>query len=42
MKKFWLFGLGIGIMGVQALKAQEVIELYPGKNTRVKNCSRFL
>jgi acetyl esterase/lipase len=31
MKKFWLFGLGIGIMGVQALKAQEVIELYPGK-----------
>jgi acetyl esterase/lipase len=29
--KFWLFGLGIGIIGMQTLKAQEVMNLYPGK-----------
>jgi acetyl esterase/lipase len=31
MKKFWLLSLGIGMMAVTSLKAQEVMVLYPGK-----------
>jgi len=31
MRKFWLLSLGIGIISMQTLKAQEVMALYPGK-----------
>jgi acetyl esterase/lipase len=31
MKNFWLLSLGIGMMAVTSLKAQEVMVLYPGK-----------
>jgi acetyl esterase/lipase len=30
MRKFWLFSLGIGMIGLQTVNAQQVIELYPG------------
>lgn len=30
MKKFWLLSLGLGMIGLQTVKAQQVIELYPG------------
>ncbi|SEA21065.1 alpha/beta hydrolase [Pedobacter hartonius] len=31
MKKFWLLCLGLSMIGLQTLKAQEVMNLYPGK-----------
>lgn len=31
MKRIWLLSLGIGIMGMNTLKAQQVMDLYPGK-----------
>jgi len=31
MKKFWLLSLGLCMIGLQTLKAQEVMDLYPGK-----------
>lgn len=30
MRKFWLLSLGLGMIGLQTVKAQQVIELYPG------------
>jgi acetyl esterase/lipase len=30
MRKFWLLSLGIGMIGLQTVNAQQVIELYPG------------
>ena len=30
MRKFWLLSLGIGMIGLQTVNAQEVIALYPG------------
>lgn len=31
MRKFWLLSLGIGMIGLHPVKAQEVMDLYPGK-----------
>lgn len=31
MKRIWLLSLGISIMGMNTLKAQQVMDLYPGK-----------
>jgi len=31
MKRIWLLSLGIGLMGINTLYAQQVVDLYPGK-----------
>ena len=31
MKKIWLLSLGLGMIGLHTVKAQEIMELYPGK-----------